>query len=175
MFERYALKLWGWVFLSLWIGCGKSTSLLYATDYCHKEGYIVLNFYKMRQWSVKLDKMFQVSFANPSIFVYLQVFSLQRNAGFSMERGSLWPYHTLPSIPQGISYLQQGQDCRLKNSRWLLMVRKRENVSHELEIRSRSYTTTLFAFQRSWLSPVGSGGDWNYPSTRSCGCARRLV
>ena len=31
-------------------GCGKTTSLLYATDYCHKEGYIILNFYKMRQW-----------------------------------------------------------------------------------------------------------------------------
>jgi len=38
-------------------GCGKTTSLLYATDYCHKEGYIILNFYKMRQWYFHYKEM----------------------------------------------------------------------------------------------------------------------
>jgi len=38
-------------------GCGKKTSLLYTTDYCHREGYIILNFYKFRQWYFHYKEM----------------------------------------------------------------------------------------------------------------------
>jgi len=31
-------------------GAGKSTSLFYATDFCHQDGYIILNFHKFRLW-----------------------------------------------------------------------------------------------------------------------------
>jgi len=38
-------------------GCGKKTSLLYTTDYCHREGYIILNFFKFRQWYFHYKEM----------------------------------------------------------------------------------------------------------------------
>jgi len=48
-------------------GCGKSTSLLYATDYCHKEGYIVLNFYKMSEAGSPLLEVVETGITRPLV------------------------------------------------------------------------------------------------------------
>jgi len=48
---NFKLILWGED------GTGKTSTLLYATDYCHKEGYIIINFYKMRNWYIQYKEM----------------------------------------------------------------------------------------------------------------------